>query len=76
MLRTIMPGLNPELVGGRKPVAASHMDGLRFEFQDESWLLLRPSASESVVRVYAEAPSVEVRDELLDAGADIAKGNA
>lgn len=76
MLRTIMPGLNPELVGGRKPVAVSHMDGLRFEFQDESWLLLRPSASESVVRVYAEAPSVEVRDELLDAGADIAKGNA
>ena len=36
MLRTIMPGLNPELVGGRKPVAVSHMDGLRFEFQDES----------------------------------------
>ena len=52
------------------------MDGLRFEFQDESWLLLRPSASESVVRVYAEAPSVEIRDELLDAGADMAKGNA
>lgn len=75
MLRTMMPGLNPERVGGRKPVAVSHMDGLRFEFEDESWLLLRPSANEAVVRVYAEAPSIEWRDELLDAGADIAKGN-
>ena len=76
MLRTMMPGLNPDRVGGRKPVAVSHMDGLRFEFEDESWLLIRPSANESVVRVYAEAPSVEWRDELLEAGTDIAKGDA
>lgn len=76
MLRTVMPGLNPDRVGGRKPVAVSHMDGLRFEFEDESWLLIRPSANESVVRVYAEAPSVEWRDELLEAGTDIAKGDA
>lgn len=76
MLRTLMPGLNPNRVGGRKPVAVSHMDGLRFEFEDESWLLIRPSANEPVVRVYAEAPSVEWRDELLEAGTDIAKGDA
>lgn len=76
MLRTVMPGLNPHRVGGKRPVAVSHMDGLRFEFRDESWLLIRPSANEPVVRVYAEAPSVEKRDELLDAGTDIAKGNA
>lgn len=76
MLRTVMPGLNPNRVGGRKPVAVSHMDGLRFEFEDESWLLIRPSANEPVVRVYAEAPSVEWRDELLEAGTDIAKGDA
>lgn len=76
MLRTVMPGLNPNRVGGRKPVAVSHMDGLRLEFEDESWLLIRPSANEPVVRVYAEAPSVEWRDELLEAGTDIAKGDA
>ena len=40
----ILPGLNPPVIAGRVPSSVSHMDGLRFEFADESWLLLRPSA--------------------------------
>ena len=55
-------------------VAVSHMDGLRLEFADESWLLLRPSGTERAVRVYAEARSIEMRDELIEAGCDIARG--
>ena len=74
MLRTMLPGLNPPVVAGRSPVAVSHMDGLRLEFEDESWLLLRPSGTEPLVRVYAEAATVEQRDMLLDAGSDIARG--
>lgn len=74
MLRTLLPGLNPQTVAGRVPVRVSHMDGLRLEFDDESWLLLRPSGTEPVVRVFAEAPTVEMRDELLDAGCDLARG--
>lgn len=74
VLRTMLPGLNPPLVAGRVPVRVSHMDGLRMEFSDESWVLLRPSGSESVVRVYAEASTIEARDELLDAACDIARG--
>lgn len=72
-LRTVLPGLNPPMVAGRKPASVSHMDGLRMEFDDESWLLLRPSGTEPVVRVYAEAPTVEERDSLLDAGCEIAR---
>ena len=52
-----------------------HMDGLRFEFADESWLLLRPSGTDPVVRVYAEAQTIEMRDELLGAGCAIARGD-
>ena len=74
MLTTMLPGLNPPLVAGRVPVAVSHMDGLRLEFADESWLLLRPSGTERAVRVYAEARSIEMRDELIEAGCDIARG--
>lgn len=74
VLRTMLPGINPKYIAGRKPVRVSHMDGLRFEFEDESWLLLRPSGTEPVVRVYAEAATVEQRDELLDAGSDVARG--
>lgn len=74
IFRTMLPGLNPQNVAGYQPVAVSHMDGLRLEFDDESWLLLRPSRMEPVVRVYAEAPSVQKRDELLEAGCEIARG--
>ena len=73
MLRTVLPGLNPARVAGREPTAVSHMDGLRLEFEDESWLLLRPSGTETVVRVYAEAPTVEMRDALLEAGCALAR---
>ena len=75
MLRTILPGLNPPVIAGRVPSSVSHMDGLRFEFADESWLLLRPSGTEPVVRVYAEAQTIEMRDELLEAGCAIARGD-
>ena len=74
MLRTLLPGLNPPVVAGCQPVNVSHMDGLRLGFEDESWMLLRPSGTEPLVRVYAEAPTIEKRDELLDAGCDIARG--
>ncbi len=73
VLRTMLPGINPQTVAGRTPVRVSHMDGLRLEFDDESWLLLRPSGTEPLVRVYAEAQSVEMRDALLDAGCDMAR---
>ena len=52
----------------------SHRDGLRMEFDDESWLLLRPSGTEPVVRIYAEAGTIELRDEMLEAGIAIVKG--
>lgn len=71
-LRTILPGLNPQEVAGRRPVAVSHMDGLRLAFEDESWLLIRPSGTEQLVRIYAEARTVEMRDALLDAGTALA----
>ena len=74
MFQNVLPGLNPQQIAGMRPVEVSHTDGLRLGFADESWLLVRPSGTEPVVRVYAEAPSVEVRDALLDAGCALAQG--
>ena len=76
MLRTMLPGMNPREVAGMEPVAVSHMDGLKLEFEDESWVLLRPSATEALVRVYAEAATVEMRDSLLEEGCALAKGES
>ena len=74
-LRNVLPGLNPADINGLEPVDVSHRDGMWLEFADESWLLVRISGTKDIVRVYAEAPTVEKRDALLKAGIDIAKGN-
>lgn len=72
--RTVLPGLNPRRVCGMQPVTVNHMDGLRLDFEDRSWLLMRPSGTERLVRVYAEAPTVRSRDDLLEAGCAMASG--
>lgn len=72
-LRTLLPGVNPKSICGKVPQNVSHMDGLRLAFEDDTWLLVRPSGTEPVVRVYAEGFSVEERDELLDAGCALAR---
>jgi alpha-D-glucose phosphate-specific phosphoglucomutase len=49
-------------------------DGIKYYLADGSWLLIRPSGTEPVLRVYAEAPDdVRVRA-LLDFGETIANG--
>ena len=74
MLRNILPGLNPAKVAGRVPVSVSHSAGsLRFAFEDDSWLLVRPSRTLPAARVYAEASSPTLRDALLDAGEELAR---
>ena len=75
MFRNMLPGLNPQSVAGMRPVDVDHTDGLRLGFADDAWLLLRPSGSEQLVRVYAEASTLLERDALLDAGCAIARGD-
>jgi phosphomannomutase len=47
-------------------------DGIKFVLADDSWLLIRPSGTEPVLRVYAEATSPEMVKALLDAGHKLA----
>jgi phosphomannomutase/phosphoglucomutase len=44
------------------------LDGLRFTFPDDAWVLLRPSGTEPLARVYADAPSAERAAALAEAG--------
>ncbi|MGZ6269216.1 MAG: hypothetical protein ACXWMU_01440, partial [Candidatus Limnocylindrales bacterium] len=43
-------------------------DGFKFFVDDGSWLLIRTSGTEPLVRVYTEATSAELRDQLVGAG--------
>jgi len=47
-----------------KVAKIDRMDGLKMILQDGSWVLMRPSGTEPVVRVYCEASSLEELDRL------------
>ena len=49
-------------------------DGTRLDFVDGSWLLLRPSGTEPVVRVYAEAQTQDRARQLVDEGVALVQG--
>lgn len=47
-------------------------DGIKYLLEDDSWLLIRPSGTEPVLRVYAESSLPERVDQLLQFGEQIA----
>ncbi len=48
-------------------------DGVKYYLNDGSWLLIRPSGTEPVLRVYAEAPNDERVAALLGFGEEMAR---
>ena len=48
------------------------LDGVKYLMADESWLLIRPSGTEPVLRVYAEGRSLEMVKALLEFGEEVA----
>ena len=53
---------------GRRVVEQNRVDGLKLLFDDGSWVLMRPSGTEPVVRFYAESTSQADLDKLLEYG--------
>jgi phosphomannomutase len=52
--------------GDLKVVRTEDMDGFKFFFEDETWVMIRPSGTEPVLRVYAEAPTTADSFAILD----------
>ena len=50
-------------------------DGFKFWIDDGSWLLVRASGTEPLVRVYTEATTEAIQDALLDAGERLVRGS-
>jgi phosphoglucomutase len=58
----------PSKLAGRYLVEATTIDGVKFDFSDDDWLLLRLSGTEPLIRCYAEAGSKKDMRALLKAG--------
>jgi phosphomannomutase len=56
-----------------KIVEVDQSDGIKFSFESDAWLLIRPSGTEPLVRVYAEANSTAQVEALLEIGCALAQ---
>jgi phosphomannomutase len=51
--------------GGRQIIGTETIDGFKYHFQNEEWLMIRASGTEPVLRVYAEASNPEDVQDFL-----------
>jgi len=63
----------PAEIGGEKVTEISQRDGVKYIMADDSWLLIRPSGTEPVLRVYAEGRSQGMVQALLGYGEKVAE---
>jgi alpha-D-glucose phosphate-specific phosphoglucomutase len=58
----------PEAINGIKVAKKDNLDGFRFVLSDSSWLLIRFSGTEPLLRIYSESESLAKVKSLLDFG--------
>lgn len=58
----------PNDFAGRRVREVNRVDGAKFIMEDGSWLLMRPSGTEPLVRIYGEATNEQELEVLLESG--------
>jgi phosphomannomutase len=56
-----------DTIAGHQIVEKKTLDGVKLNFADGCWAMIRPSGTEPVVRVYMEAPSTTELDDMATA---------
>lgn len=64
---------SPQQIAGQAVVKVDSYDGVKFHLADDSWLLIRPSGTEPVLRLYAEASSHDAVKEMLQTARRLAQ---
>jgi len=63
----------PKEIGGQGVSEVSQRDGVKYIMADDSWLLIRPSGTEPVLRVYVEGRTPEMVKALMEYGKQVAE---
>lgn len=71
-LMDLLKGNPPKEVLGRRVIAVNRKDGYKFICEDSSWLMLRLSGTEPILRVYAEAAGEKKALAILEYGKELA----
>jgi phosphomannomutase len=64
-------GRAPQQFAGQKVVKVEDLDGTKLNFEDGAWILFRPSGTEPLLRIYAEANDPERVKKLLAEGENL-----
>jgi len=64
----------PKQIAGQQVISVRDDDGFKFNLADGSWVLLRVSGTEALIRIYSEASSPEAVSERLDTIQNIVGG--
>lgn len=67
---------NTKTILDKEVVKINDADGLKFICGDESWLMLRASGTEPIIRIYAESKSLNKSEKLIKFGKDLILNNA
>ena len=62
----------PADIAGERVLEISTTDGVKYVLADDSWLLIRPSGTEPVLRVYAEGRTPEMVKAMIGYGEQVA----
>lgn len=62
----------PAHIGSEAVTEVCSVDGVKYILSDDSWLLIRPSGTEPVLRVYAEGRTTEIMRDMMEFGETIA----
>ena len=61
----------PDKIAGETITKVDSYDGVKYHLADDSWLLIRPSGTEPVLRVYAEAGTTQAVNTMIEKGREI-----
>ena len=62
----VVPKYAPEAICGKNVVDVDRRDGVKFYLEGDAWVMMRPSGTEPLVRIYAEAETTDEVRALLD----------
>lgn len=67
-----LKGDPPAVIAGRTVAGTNFSDGFKFVFDNGDWLLIRPSGTEPVLRLYSEASDAAMVETLLRGARQVA----
>jgi alpha-D-glucose phosphate-specific phosphoglucomutase len=71
-LTSRLQNCQPKVLGDKRVTKVDSIDGVRFHLEDGSWVMLRFSGTEPLLRIYAEAESIEHVKKILRDAQDFA----